>query len=328
MTLNENTQEFWDLYTKDREKTGKIHQRGLPVPEGSYHLAVHVCIFNSNNQLLIQQRQPFKKGWPNMWDISVGGSAVAGDNSIRAAEREVFEELGLKLDLSGERPFLTMNFSEGFDDFYIVEQDIDLGSLRLQPEEVRQVRWADKDEVIKMQAQGIMIPYWFIDRLFDIREIYDRQGERVHRIHTGFAGLAHLESWMSLAEVIRADFPGMDTDDAMSSYCHTVIQHIRNGTAIYAADGRMLTGMLLFSKDESKIRCLAVHPEYRRQNIATRMVQLMLTKTAPGQAVYVETFRENDEKGNAAREFYRALGFVPDKLDICENYPVQLFVRK
>ena len=63
-----------------------------------------------------------------MWDISVGGSAVAGDNSIRAAEREVFEELGLKLDLSGERPFLTMNFSEGFDDFYIVEQDIDLGA--------------------------------------------------------------------------------------------------------------------------------------------------------------------------------------------------------
>lgn len=328
MTLNENTQEFWDLYTKDREKTGRIHRRGLPVPKESYRLAVHVCIFNSKNQLLIQQRQPFKKGWPNMWDLSVGGSAVAGDNSTKAAEREVFEELGLKLDLSKERPFLTMNFSEGFDDFYIVEQDIDLGSLRLQPEEVRQVRWADKDEVIQMQAQGIMIPYWFIDRLFDIRTIYDRQGERIHKIQTGFAGLAHLESWMSLAEVIRDDFPGMDTDDAMSSYCHTVIGHIRNGTAIYAADGRMLTGVLLFSKEESKICCLAVHPEYRRQNIATRMVQLMLAKTEPGRDIYVETFREQDEKGNAARQFYQALGFVPDRLDMSENYPVQLFVRK
>lgn len=34
--------------------------------DGEYHLAVHVCIFNSENQLLIQQRQPYKGGWPNM----------------------------------------------------------------------------------------------------------------------------------------------------------------------------------------------------------------------------------------------------------------------
>ena len=111
MNMFENTSESWDLYTKDREKTGRTHRRGLPVPEGSYHVAVHICIFNSKNQLLIQQRQPFKKGWPNMWDISVGGSAVAGDSSSQAAQREAMEELGLELDLSAERPFFTMNFS-------------------------------------------------------------------------------------------------------------------------------------------------------------------------------------------------------------------------
>ena len=138
MEIFEHTAELWDLYTKDKEKTGRTHQRGLPMPENYYRLAIHVCIFNSKNQLLIQQRQPFKKGWPNMWDVTVGGSAVAGDSSTQAAERELFEELGLKLDLSGERPFLTMNFSGGFDDFYIIEQEIDLAGLRLQPEEVRQ----------------------------------------------------------------------------------------------------------------------------------------------------------------------------------------------
>ena len=128
----DNQAEQWDLYTKDREKTGKLHRRGGPVPEGSYRLAVHVCIFNSKNELLVQQRQPFKKGWPNMWDVSVGRSAVAGESSAQAAERETWEELGLKLDFSKERPFLTMNFSEGFDDFYIIEQDCDLKKLRLQ----------------------------------------------------------------------------------------------------------------------------------------------------------------------------------------------------
>ena len=76
--MNHYHAELWDLYTKDREKTNELHQRGEPMPQGRYHLAVHVFIFNSKNQLLIQQRQPFKKGWPNMWDISVGGAAVAG----------------------------------------------------------------------------------------------------------------------------------------------------------------------------------------------------------------------------------------------------------
>lgn len=326
MNLYENEDELWDLYTKDRERTGQLHRRREPMPKDSYRLAVHVCIFNSKNQLLIQQRQPFKKGWPNMWDISVGGSAVAGDSSSQAAQRELREELGIELDFSKERPFLTMNFSEGFDDFYILECDLELSALRLQQEEVRQVRWAEKEEVMKMQAQGIMIPYWFLDRLFDIRDSYDRQGERIHRIHTGFAGFAHLESWMSLAEIIKNDFPGMDSPAAWHSYCDTVIRHMKQGTAIYAADGRMLVGILLFSKEESKIQCLAVHPEYRRQKIATKMIQLMKTKLEPDAELYVETFREGDKKGDAARSFYRALGFVPGKLDMHEDYPVQLFV--
>ncbi len=328
MNLYEKTDELWDLYTKDREKTGNLHRRKEPLPKDRFHLAVHVCIFNSENQLLIQQRQPFKKGWPNMWDVSVGGSAVAGDSSSQAAQREVFEELGIELDFSNERPFLTMNFSGGFDDFYLIEQDIDLSTLRLQKEEVRQVRWAYKEEVLKMQAQGIMIPYWFLDRLFDIRDSYDRQGERIHRIRTGFAGFSHLESWMSLGEIIKHDFPGMESVAAWHSYCDTVIQHMKQGTAIYAADGRMIVGILLFSIEESKIRCLAVHPEYRRQKIASKMLQLMKTKMQPGADIVVETFREDDKAGHAARSFYHALGFVPDRPDLYENYPVQRFVWK
>ncbi|MDE7311007.1 MAG: GNAT family N-acetyltransferase [Eubacterium sp.] len=321
----DNQAEQWDLYTKDREKTGKLHRRGDPVPEGSYRLAVHVCIFNSKNELLVQQRQPFKKGWPNMWDVSVGGSAVAGESSAQAAERETWEELGLKLDFSKERPFLTMNFSEGFDDFYIIEQDCDLKKLRLQQEEVQRVRWAGKEEVIKMQAQGIMIPYWFLDRLFEIRDSYDSQGERIHRIQTGFAGLAHLESWLHFAEVVKCSFPGMDTDAAMQDYCDTVISHIKDSSAIYAADARMIVGVLLFAKEEGKICCLAVHPEYRRKRIASKMLELMRTRLAPGQEITVETFREDDPKGEAARKFYTALGFVPGSLKMHEGYPVQEF---
>ena len=151
--------ELWDLYTRDRERTGETMVRGAPPTDGRYHLVVHVCIFNSNNQMLIQQRQPFKSGWSNLWDVTVGGSAVAGDNSQRAAERDVAEELGYSLSLKDEMPALTLYFSHGFDDVYVLEREIDLNALRLQPEEVQAVRWASLDDIRAMIADGRFIPY-------------------------------------------------------------------------------------------------------------------------------------------------------------------------
>ncbi len=168
--------ELWDLYSRDREKTGKIHRRGDSLKEGEYHLVVHICIFNSKNELLIQQRQPFKEGWPNMWDVTAAGSALQGETSQQAAEREVAEEIGLKIDLSNNRPNFTINFARGFDDYYLLEQEVDLASLHLQEEEVQAVRWVSKNEVLAMQAQGTMIPYWFLDKLFEIRDMQGAHG--------------------------------------------------------------------------------------------------------------------------------------------------------
>lgn len=168
--------ELWDLYTRDREKTGVLHRRGDELKEGEYHLVIHVCIFNSKNQLLIQQRQPFKEGWPNMWDVTVGGSALQGESSFQAAERELFEEIGLKLDLSDIRPNFTINFPQGFDDYYILEREVDLTKLSLQEEEVQAVRWVSKEEAMRMQEEGAMIPYWFLDKLFEIKGTFGAHG--------------------------------------------------------------------------------------------------------------------------------------------------------
>lgn len=162
--------EHWELYDLQRQKTGKIIKRGEKVPEGYYHTVVHVCIFNSKNEMLIQQRQPFKQGWSNLWDVTVGGSAVAGDTSIQAAEREVFEELGLKISLSGQRPAFTVSFSFGFDDVYIVQKDVDINELQLQHEEVQQVKWASREDIMKMIDDKTFISYHksFIEIIFDL----------------------------------------------------------------------------------------------------------------------------------------------------------------
>ena len=151
--------ELFDLYTADRMKTGRTMVRGEPTPEGYYRLVVHVCIFNQKGEMLIQQRQPFKRGWSNLWDITVGGSAVSGDSSQSAAERETREELGLSIDLTDVRPTMTIYFEHGFDDYYVLTQEVDLNALQLQEEEVQAVRWASLEEILQMIDDGRFIPY-------------------------------------------------------------------------------------------------------------------------------------------------------------------------
>lgn len=322
---NENLAEIWDLYDKNRIPTGKTHKRGEPMKEEDYHMVVHVCIFNSKNELLIQQRQPFKEGWPNMWDLTVGGSATSGDTSQSAAEREVFEEIGLKLDLSDIRPVFTINFPDGFDDYYLIEQDVDLSKLKLQETEVQRVKWAGKEEVLKMEEEGLMIPYWFLERLFEIKNYNINR----HTLRIKDAEIKNLPSWMSLVEIVRESFPGLETEKDMEEYRKTVIKFIEQKRAICAVDGNMVTGILLYSKTRNMLCCMAVHPEYRRQKIGSKMIQRMLQNLDTKKDIVVETFREEDEKGKGTREFYKSLGFEEGELCYSDSqYPVQKFVLK
>lgn len=144
--------------------------RGEAIPDGAYHLVVHVCIFNSRGEMLIQQRQPFKSGWPDKWDITVGGSAVAGENSRAAAEREVLEEIGYPLHLTQGNLILTVPFDGGFDDIYLVEAEPELEKLKLQAEEVQRVKWASMQEIFEKIRVGSFIPYLesLIRLLFDL----------------------------------------------------------------------------------------------------------------------------------------------------------------
>lgn len=164
--------ELWDLYDENRVKLGRTMVRGEKQPAGVYRIVVHACIFNSQGQMLIQQRQPFKSGWSNMWDVTVGGSAVSGDTSCTAVERELFEELGLEVSFEGILPSITVTPDGIFDDFYItVRDDIELSKLDLQYTEVQRVKWADQNEIIAMIDDGSFIPYSksFIDLLFVLR---------------------------------------------------------------------------------------------------------------------------------------------------------------
>lgn len=160
--------ELFDLYDAHRMPTGKTMVRGTATPKGMYRLVVHICIFNSEGKLLIQQRQGYKKTWKNMWDISVGGAVISGENSQTAAHRELLEELGLNADFENLLPTFTTTFKGGIDDVYILHWDVNLSDVKLQPEEVQSVKWADCGEILSMIDEERFIPYGkeFIEYLF------------------------------------------------------------------------------------------------------------------------------------------------------------------
>ena len=78
--------EILDIYDSNRMPTGRTFVRGTK-PEGGYYLVAQVIVFNTKGQMLIQQRQAHKLGWPNRWDVSAGGSVQAGETSQQAAQR-------------------------------------------------------------------------------------------------------------------------------------------------------------------------------------------------------------------------------------------------
>lgn len=166
--------ELWDVYDVNRAKTGTTAVRGEGLPEGGYHIVVHICVLNDKGEMLIQQRQPFKKGFPDLWDVSAGGSALAGETSAQAAVRETREEIGLDIDLTGVRAKFSMSFDKGFDDWYVVTKNAEVSALSLQPEEVQEARWAGRGEILALIREGKFIPYYesFINMIFDTNGKY------------------------------------------------------------------------------------------------------------------------------------------------------------
>ncbi len=163
--------EIFDLYDKNRQKTMHTMERGTSVPTGFYRMVVHIAIINSDGKMLIQQRQEDKKGWSGLWDFTVGGHVTSGETSCLGAQRELAEELGIEIDMSLVRPSFTINFDGGFDDYYILEKEIEISDIVLQKEEVQAVKWADREEILKMRENGEFIPYKksLVDMLFEMK---------------------------------------------------------------------------------------------------------------------------------------------------------------
>ena len=160
-----------DIYDIDKMPTGRIDTRPNA---GEYRLVIHLCIF-SGDKMLIQKRSDTCNKWPNLWDVTLSGCAVAGEKGRDTAMRELKEELGLDLDLTGIRPALTVSFATGFDEVFLIEKDVDISALKLQVEEVASAKWATLPEIFALRENGQFTPFTpeYLKLLFFMKDNHD-----------------------------------------------------------------------------------------------------------------------------------------------------------
>lgn len=150
--------EFWNVYDRYRNKTGKIIKRNSSerLQLGEYHL-VTTAVITNNNKILISRRNPNKELYPNLWECA-GGSVIVGENSLMAAIREVYEEIGITLKAEEGKLLGTVQQNDYFRDVWKFIKDIDLDSLNFNDGEVTEAKWVTEKEYMQMFLNQKIIP--------------------------------------------------------------------------------------------------------------------------------------------------------------------------
>lgn len=160
--------EIFDIYNAQKKLTGKTGTRGIPLKAGEFRYVVRIIIFNDEGtKVLIQQRQSTKTIWPNYWDFTASGGVISGEDLHEAASRELFEEMGIKVDFSNIPSRLTIRFYEGWSEIFIIQKNVKLEDLKLQENEVSDAKWVTENELNDLIETGKFIPFHYAGRIFD-----------------------------------------------------------------------------------------------------------------------------------------------------------------
>ena len=170
--------EYNDIYDKNRKLTGRTHLRGTPWQKGEYGLVACVWVHDGHGHLLLTKRAP-EKSFPGTWENS-GGAVQAGETSLQAIKRELFEETGIQAS-DGEFELIDsgMDGNTHFD-YYCLKRNCPIEKIVLLPGETVDVMWASFDKVHQLIRQKKIC--YVIARQFHRQEalLRAKQSKEVH----------------------------------------------------------------------------------------------------------------------------------------------------
>ena len=140
--------EWNDIYDKNRRRTGRLHRRGDRWGKGEYGLVVCVWVYDGQGKVLLTKRAP-GKSFAGTWENS-GGAAQAGETSLQAIRRELFEETGIRAEETEFELLETGRDDVAFYDYYCICRQTPLEEIVLQPGETVDAKWVTLEEAYQM----------------------------------------------------------------------------------------------------------------------------------------------------------------------------------
>ena len=137
--------EYNDIYDAQRKLTGRTHRRGTRWKKGEYGLVVCVWVYDGKGNLLLTRRAP-EKSFAGTWENS-GGAAQAGETSLQAITRELFEETGICAQPEEFELLSSGRDKNAFYDFYCLKREVPLEQIVLLPGETDGAQWATPEQI-------------------------------------------------------------------------------------------------------------------------------------------------------------------------------------
>ena len=145
--------EYFDLYDGNRNALGRTHRRGDALPPGTYHIVAEVWTVNGLGSALLTRRDARKRLYPGLWE-NTGGVVLAGEDSRQGAVRELFEETGIRAEPDELTLLSSFQVGSVFVDAYLLQRNVALSDLTLQPGETVDARWATLPEIREIWDRG------------------------------------------------------------------------------------------------------------------------------------------------------------------------------
>ena len=168
--------EYWDIYDKDGNFTGKIIEKGTAFLPGEYHKDVEIWIINKDGNLLLQKRSDAVELYPGRWALTTG-RLKSGETPLEGCVRELLEELGILASQSSfhHLAHIVREDAAMLWDIFITEWNGNINDLSYADHEVSDAKWVTPEELLTLIRSETIFTYPEIETILQQIQKYYRK---------------------------------------------------------------------------------------------------------------------------------------------------------